>query len=293
MDIQMCRRRAINATCVSLQPVAPMHAGKGRLGQFVERRQELRQQALVAHAGGFALGFAVRRRPRRDRSAQKASPDADRTTTRTAGRAWNSSRASINSATEVASSAFWRSGHEIEGDEADRLVDFGKQGAVHDRPSRKDGGRALRRECSFCAAGDIPAGYNRRIDPSTVAFHLCMQPDYIEHGLLNLVQSLSRACGGPARYAELAALPAAALAEAHYVVFILADGLGQALFRHPAAGRGPAPRLARRELGLPIHHRSDGSRARDDRAWRPRHTELTGWHVRCCQRRSAPWRSCR
>ena len=49
------------------------------------------------------------------------------------------------------------------------------------------------------------------------------------NGLLNLVQSIAQACGGPRRYPELTALTASTLGQARHVVLLIADGLGQSL----------------------------------------------------------------
>ena len=109
-----------------------------------------------------------------------------------------------------------------------------------------------------------------------------MQPDYAGHGLLNLVQSLSRACGGPVRYAELAALPAATLAEARHVVFILADGLGQALF-----DTLPPDAALRRDWRATLSSVFPSTTAAAIGSvmtgLAPAAHGLTGWHVRCCQ----------
>lgn len=51
-------------------------------------------------------------------------------------------------------------------------------------------------------------------------------PDYHGASLVNLIASISVACGGPSRHAPLAALPAESLASARNVVFFLIDGLG-------------------------------------------------------------------
>ncbi len=53
-------------------------------------------------------------------------------------------------------------------------------------------------------------------------------PDYSGGGIVNLVQSLATACGCRVpRYPQLAALPAAQLAEARHIVLLVIDGLGQ------------------------------------------------------------------
>ena len=107
-----------------------------------------------------------------------------------------------------------------------------------------------------------------------------MRPDYAGQGLLNLVQSVSRACGGPDRHAELAALPAATLAEARHVVFVLADGLGQALFETlppDAALR----RHWRGRLSSVFPSTTAAAIGTVLTGLAPAAHGLTGWHVRC------------
>ncbi|MBK7354964.1 alkaline phosphatase family protein [Propionivibrio sp.] len=62
-------------------------------------------------------------------------------------------------------------------------------------------------------------------------------PDYAGHSIVNLMQSISTACGSTrAPYRQLEALPAAKLAEARHIVLLVIDGLGQrTLARHPAS----------------------------------------------------------
>jgi hypothetical protein len=63
-----------------------------------------------------------------------------------------------------------------------------------------------------------------------------VRPDYAGGGLLNLMASIVAACGGAARHAPLAALPAGELAAARNVLFLLIDGLGDAYLRAGGAG---------------------------------------------------------
>jgi len=60
------------------------------------------------------------------------------------------------------------------------------------------------------------------------------RPDYTGGGLVNLMASLIRARGGRAEAPELAALPAASLADARHVVLLVIDGLGDDWLRRQA-----------------------------------------------------------
>ena len=98
-------------------------------------------------------------------------------------------------------------------------------------------------------------------------------------GLLNLLQSISRACGGPARYPELFALPANRLQEARHIVLLLIDGFGQAMFdtlpanaalrRHfQATLRSVFPSTTAAAVGTCLTGLAPAAHG------------LTGWHVR-------------
>jgi hypothetical protein len=64
-----------------------------------------------------------------------------------------------------------------------------------------------------------------------------MLPEYAGGSLLNLMATLSAACGAVPRQPLLAALPPAALADARNIVLVIVDGLGDAfLARHGAGG---------------------------------------------------------
>jgi predicted AlkP superfamily pyrophosphatase or phosphodiesterase len=64
-----------------------------------------------------------------------------------------------------------------------------------------------------------------------------MLPDYAGGSLLNLMATLTAACGAVPRQPLLAALPPAALADARNIVLVIVDGLGDAfLARHGAGG---------------------------------------------------------
>jgi hypothetical protein len=60
------------------------------------------------------------------------------------------------------------------------------------------------------------------------------RPDYNGGGLVNMMASLIRARGGSAEHADLAALPASALAGARHIVLLVIDGLGDDWLRRHA-----------------------------------------------------------
>ena len=62
------------------------------------------------------------------------------------------------------------------------------------------------------------------------------RPDYAGGGFANLVASLAAACGVRTRLPELEALPARAAARAHNLVFLLLDGVGEAILAAHGAG---------------------------------------------------------
>lgn len=71
-------------------------------------------------------------------------------------------------------------------------------------------------------------------------------PDYTGNSIVNLMQSIATACGSPlATYPQLAALPAAQLAEARHTVLLVIDGLGQ----HTLASHPICPNLQRHAIG--------------------------------------------
>jgi hypothetical protein len=61
-------------------------------------------------------------------------------------------------------------------------------------------------------------------------------PDYRGNGFLNLIASLVEAAGGSPRHAPLAALAPAEIAAAANLVFVILDGLGDAVLRANGAG---------------------------------------------------------
>ena len=100
-----------------------------------------------------------------------------------------------------------------------------------------------------------------------------------QRGLLNLMQSIARACGGPARYAELAQLPATRLAEAQHIVLLLVDGLGQNLL-----ATLPPDAALRQYLHATLHSVFPSTTAAAIgtvlSGLAPAAHGLTGWHVR-------------
>ncbi len=110
-------------------------------------------------------------------------------------------------------------------------------------------------------------------------------PNYAGQGIVNLMQSITLACGGrglPAAaypvYPELDALPAATLAQARHIVLLVIDGLGQrTLASHPAC-----PELRRHALGtmssvFPSTTASAITTFMSGLA--PAQHALTGWHM--------------
>src|SRR3954471_9362856 len=72
-----------------------------------------------------------------------------------------------------------------------------------------------------------------------------MLPNYAGGSLVNLVASLVAARGGAARHRELDLMPARELSDAHNVVLLIVDGLGDRYVRQ----RGAGGELARRRRG--------------------------------------------
>ena len=69
-----------------------------------------------------------------------------------------------------------------------------------------------------------------------------MRPDYAGGSLVNLIASITEACGGPRRHAPLRALSGEPLAAARHIVLVLIDGLGDNYLMR----RGAGGELARR-----------------------------------------------
>src|SRR5687768_17866014 len=69
-----------------------------------------------------------------------------------------------------------------------------------------------------------------------------MRPDYAGGSLVNLIASVSGACGGSRRHAPLKALSDEQLAAARHIVLVLIDGLGDNYLMR----RGAGGELARR-----------------------------------------------
>ena len=104
-------------------------------------------------------------------------------------------------------------------------------------------------------------------------------PDYNGQGLVNLMQSIATACGGPdAHYPELDALSAADLGQTRHIELLVIDGLGQRLLeRHPAS-----PNLQRHAIGsmrsvFPSTTASAITTFMSGLA--PAQHGLTGWHI--------------
>jgi Type I phosphodiesterase / nucleotide pyrophosphatase len=72
-----------------------------------------------------------------------------------------------------------------------------------------------------------------------------MLPHYAGGSLVNLMASITAACGGARRHAELEALPAQELGRARNIVLVIIDGLGDNFLRRHGAGG----ELARRRRG--------------------------------------------
>lgn len=103
-------------------------------------------------------------------------------------------------------------------------------------------------------------------------------PDYSGAGIVNLVQSVASACGGPARYAELAALPAARLRAARHIVLFVVDGLGaQALARSSRADFLREHQVATLSSVFPSTTASAITTFMSGLA--PAQHGLTGWHM--------------
>lgn len=98
-------------------------------------------------------------------------------------------------------------------------------------------------------------------------------------GLLNLMQSISRAAGGPPRYAELARWPAERLREARHIVLLLVDGFGQAML-----DTMPPDASLRRHVQGTLHSVFPSTTAAAVgtclTGLAPAAHGLTGWHVR-------------
>ena len=73
-----------------------------------------------------------------------------------------------------------------------------------------------------------------------------VRPDYSGNGFVNLIASLSEACGGAPRHAPLISLPVAEIRSATNVVLLIVDGLGDNYLRVNGAG-GP---IARQRRGM-------------------------------------------
>jgi len=63
-----------------------------------------------------------------------------------------------------------------------------------------------------------------------------VRPEYSGGGLVNLVASLTEACGGAPRHPPLSLLPAAALSGARAIVLVIIDGLGDHFLRRHGVG---------------------------------------------------------
>src|SRR4051812_40484576 len=72
-----------------------------------------------------------------------------------------------------------------------------------------------------------------------------MLPDYAGGSLVNLMASITEACGGQPRHRTLATLPAGELSGATNVVLLIIDGLGDRYLQR----RGAGGELARRRCG--------------------------------------------
>lgn len=107
-------------------------------------------------------------------------------------------------------------------------------------------------------------------------------PDYSGQGIVNLVQSIATACGGVARYPELAALPAATLAQARHIVLLVIDGLGQRLLAsHPACPELQRHVIASISSVFPSTTASAITTFMTGLA--PAQHALTGWHMHFAQ----------
>lgn len=103
-----------------------------------------------------------------------------------------------------------------------------------------------------------------------------VRPDYAGGGFVNLIASFVAACGGAPRHAPLDALPAAALAPARNLVFLLIDGLGDAYLRREGGG---GALLAHRRGALTSVFPSTTASAvtTSFTGWTPLEHGLTGW----------------
>ena len=110
-------------------------------------------------------------------------------------------------------------------------------------------------------------------------------PSYSGQSIVNLVQSISRACGARAlpdpdypAYPELDVLPAATLAQARHIVLLVIDGLGQSsLARFPACPNLRRHLLATMTSVFPSTTASAITTFMSGLA--PAQHALTGWHM--------------
>jgi Type I phosphodiesterase / nucleotide pyrophosphatase len=103
-----------------------------------------------------------------------------------------------------------------------------------------------------------------------------LRPDYAGGGLANLIASIVEACGGAPRHAPLATLPARELREAHNLVLLLIDGLGDRYLCREGAG---GVLLAHRRSAITSVFPSTTASAitTSYTGWTPLEHGLTGW----------------
>ena len=125
----------------------------------------------------------------------------------------------------------------------------------------------------------LALAYNRRVMTPFVF------PSYSGQGIVNLMQSITQACGGRALpaaacpvYPELDVLPAATLAQARHIVLLVIDGLGQrTLASHPACANLRRHALGTMSSVFPSTTASAITTFMSGLA--PAQHALTGWHM--------------
>ncbi len=105
-----------------------------------------------------------------------------------------------------------------------------------------------------------------------------VRPDYNGGGLVNLVASLTEACGGSPRHPLLNLLPGAALRGARAIVLVIIDGLGDRFLRRFGAG-GELERRRRGALTSVFPSTTASAITTTYTGCTPREHGLTGWYT--------------
>ena len=103
-----------------------------------------------------------------------------------------------------------------------------------------------------------------------------VRPDYSGNGFVNLIASLSEACGGAPRHAPLISLPVAEIRSATNVVLLIVDGLGDNYLRVNGAG-GPIARQRRGTMSAVFPSTTASAITTSFTGATPLEHGLTGW----------------